>query len=62
MEFQRFNKKVKPFKLTYLLVKNTKYKPIHSLCGMELQRFNKKKTAETCLDHSHTHLKQRSFK
>ena len=54
MEFQRFNKKVKPFKLTYLLVKNTKYKPIHSLCGMELQRFNKKKAAETCLDHTVT--------
>ena len=54
MEFQRFNKNVKLFKLTYLLVKNTKYKPIHSLCGMELQRFNKKKTAETYVDHTVT--------
>ena len=42
MELQRFNKKVKLFKLTYFSVKNTKCKTIQPLCGMELQRINKK--------------------
>ena len=42
MEFQRFYKKVTFYKLTYFLVKNTKYKATQPLCVMELQRFNKK--------------------
>ena len=49
MELQRFNKKVKLFNLTYFSLKNTKYKDIQPLCGMELQRCNKKETAETCI-------------
>ena len=62
MVFQRFYKEVNLFKLTYFLVKNTKYKAVQPLCGMELQRLNKKETlAETCIAHSHTHLKQRLF-
>ena len=61
MELQRFYKKVKLSKWTYFLEKNTKYKPIQPLCGMELQRFKKNKTAETRIAHSHIHLKQRLF-
>ena len=34
--------KAKPFQINILLVKNTKYKAIQPLCGMELQRFYKK--------------------
>ena len=38
------------------LVRNTKYKAIQPLCGMELQRFNKKETlAQTCIAHTDTH-------
>ena len=40
---------MKIFKLIYFLVKNTKYKAIQPLCGTELQKFNKKETAETCI-------------
>ena len=42
MDLQRFYKKVKLSKLTYFLAKNTKYKAIQPLCGIELQRFYKK--------------------
>ena len=52
MESQRFNKKVKLFKLVYFLEMNTKHKAIQPLCGMELQRLNKKETAETCIVHT----------
>ena len=52
MELQRFNKKVKLFKLAYFLEMNTKHKVIQPLCDMELQRFNKKETAETCIVHT----------
>ena len=63
MELQRFYKKVKLFRLTYFLVKNTKYKTVQPLCGMDLQRFYKKAKALTiaACPHCHTHLKQRLF-
>ena len=55
MELQRFFKKVKLFKSTYFLVKNTKFKAIEQLCGMEIQRFNEKETlAETCIAYTVT--------
>ena len=38
-------------------MKNTKYKAIQPLCGMELQRFKKKETADTSI----AHLKQWLF-
>ena len=36
------------------LMKPTKYKAIEPVCGMELQRFNKKETAENCIAHTVT--------
>ena len=42
MKLQRFYKKVKLFRLTYFLLKNTKYKTVQPLCGMDLQRFYEK--------------------
>ena len=38
MELQRSYKKANLSKLTYLLVKNSKYKAVQPLFGMELQR------------------------
>ena len=57
MELQRFCKKVKLYKLTYVLVKNTKYKAWSMWYGVT-QIKQEEKQQSLAFPHSHTHLKQ----